>query len=174
MAPKNKVEKDSKMSPTVVRTEVVLCGGGLGVAPDVRDDGQDVDGQVSYGSGILTIPSLLLIENTAAPSTRDGRARLNNGKSTIMALKRLEHEFRDAIPTASSTEACPQVAVNASTEACPQVVVNAWRFPTTQAQIGPQFLLASLIMGCVWRWCSSRRTMQTSTSCGMPVECHDP
>ena len=132
MAPKNKVVKDSNMAPTVVRTEVVLLedisveedSGWRPICETMVKTLMAMFRAGDYGSGILTIPSILLIDGTFAPSTRDGRFRLNNGKSTITALKRLELEFR-AIPTASPTEACPQDAVNASTEACPQAVVNA-------------------------------------------------
>ena len=62
-----------------------------------------------------------MIGNKAAISTRDGRARINNGKSTIVALKRLEEEYNEEHPSA------PTVSLpSTSAEACPHDLETHW------------------------------------------------
>ena len=43
-----------------------------------------------YGNGILTIPSILCWDEKPKVSTEDGRYLINNGRSTISALKMLQ------------------------------------------------------------------------------------
>lgn len=49
-----------------------------------------------YGHGILTIPSVLSFQDVLKKSSTDGRLLLNNGKSTVAALKKLYAEWAAA------------------------------------------------------------------------------
>jgi len=127
MAPKRAM--DSNMAPRVVRTEEVM----LNEISVEEDSGWRPICEVmvttlmgtfrsgDYGSGILTIPSLLMIDNKAAISTRDGRTRINNGKSTIVALKRLEEEYNEEHPSAPTVS-----PPSTSAEACPHDLETHW------------------------------------------------
>ena len=96
-APKKSAQRAVNGRPSVLKTERVM----LDDISVCEDSGwRDVDaGEIAilrekfrageYGIGILTIPSILCWNGQPKNSSDDGRWLLNNGKSTISALKEL-------------------------------------------------------------------------------------
>ena len=91
-------------SPVILRTERVqlddisICADSGWRESDPREIAilKDKFKAGEYGNGILAIPSILCFDERPKVSTEDGRYLINNGRSTISALKMLKQAAAEA------------------------------------------------------------------------------